>query len=516
MGGCDRLAGPKTGPAITIDPDTTIGSLGDIFAVESVPVEGYGLVGGLEGTGSAECPPRLRAYLAQYILTQLPRGKVDVDELIRSRDTAVVQIRGTMPAAVTKNQPFDLKVQALPGTQTTSLENGWLYGAELKSEGGFDMDLRVLARAEGPVFINPIQPISQDKRVGYILAGGRVLHEYKMTLALRKPNYVIARRVSDRLEERFGYGTAKALGPDQIELRVPPEYSGQKQRFISIVKAMYIAETLESTKMKVEAFANELALSPDKDESEIALEAIGRASLDKTAELLTSPNEHVRLRAARCMLNLGGKRGSEVLREIAMDKSSAYRTEALRAITAAVSRDEAANVSRRLLGDEDFNVKLAAYEQLLKLDDVTIIRRLIAGNFYLDQAAQSTDKVVFVSRSGQPKIVLFGAPIYCRENIFVQSADGNVTINAPAGEKHVSVIRRVPKRPDAPPIQLKCSFELGDIIRTLCEAASVEAGSPLRPGLNVSYSNAIGLVKQMCDKGQVPAAFAAGPLPTID
>jgi hypothetical protein len=109
--------------------------------------------------------------------------------------------------------------------------------------------------------------------------------------------------------------------------------------------------------------------------------------------------------------------------------------------------------------------------------------------------------------------VLFGAPIYCHGSIFVGTADGDITINAPAGQKNVTIIRKHPKRPGVI-ARLECSFEVGDIIRTLCEEPAKE-GERGRGGLGVSYADAIVLLKQMCDKGAVRAEFRAGPLPKI-
>ena len=182
----------------------------------------------------------------------------------------------------------------------------------------------------------------------------------------------------------------------------------------------------------------------------------------------------------------------------------------------AASRNDAAVISRRLLRDSNFAIRLAAYENLRKLDDISIRRSLIAGDFHLEEIRQTRDKAIFVSRSGQPRIVLFGAPIYCRKDVFVQSADGNITVNAQAGQEHVTVIRKLPDRPDIPPYQLESSFELSDIIRTLCESAIVKEGSKLSPGLNVPYADAIYILKQMCEQGAVAAEFRAGPLPKID
>jgi hypothetical protein len=517
IGGCGKPA--KTGkepnePAPAIDLDATIGSLAEVFSFESIPVEGYGLVGGLSGTGSSECPAAVREYLKQYILQQLGDDKVDVDELISSHDTAVVVVQGTMPTAVPKNQYFDVRVVALPGTQTTSLEGGWLYGAELKAIGGFGIAMKALATAKGPVFIDTLSPDETNKKIGYILAGGRVLDEYEINMGLRRPDYKTASLICNKLNGRFGNGTARALSPSQIELKIPAAYKKQKQRFVSIVKAIYLVETPEATKERINTFIKKLAVSEDKYASETALEAIGNESLGKLEALLNSSQEQVRLGAARCMLNMGSDGGLNTLREMASNKDSAYRFEALDAITTSASRNDAIAISRNLLRDGDPNTRLAAYENLRKLDDIAVKQKLIARNFYLEQVTQTEYKEIFVSRSGQPRIVLFGAPIYCHDNIFIQSADGSITINAPAGQKYVSIIRKHPKRPNVM-VQLKSSFELSDIIQTLCEEPLKKTKEEHR-GLDVSYAEAIALLKQMCDKGAVEAEFLTGPPPKID
>jgi len=516
VGGCVEPGKTKPVPhAPAADLGTTIGSLVEVFSPEAIKVEGYGLVGGLQGTGSSECPSQVRAYLKQYIMKQLPERKVNVEKLINSHDTAVVLVHGIMPTSVSKRERFDLRVAALPSTQTTSLEGGWLYKTELKMIGEFGVATRVLATAKGPVYVDKIETSKTDKRKGYALAGGRVLDEYKVGLALR-PDYRIASRIRNKLNGRFGEGTANAVSPGRIELSVPAKYKEHKQKFISIVKAMYLNETPEITKERTKIFIKRLAALEDGDQSEIALEAIGNECLPELSGLVSSSNEEVRLRAARCMLELGSDRGLESLRTIAMSKGSAYRVEALDAIASAARRNDASAICRRLLRDPNFDIRLAAYENLRKLDDVAIMQDLIAEKFYLEQIAQTNRKAIFAARSGQPRIVLFGAPMYCRNNIFVQSADGNITINAPAGQKYVLVIRKLPSRPDIPPYQLKSSFRVSDIIRTLCESAVVEKGSKVRPGLNVSYADAIYILKQMCEKGAVEAEFRAGPLPKID
>ena len=497
------------------DLGTTIGSVTEMFAFGAIAVEGYALVGGLNGTGSAECPPQIRAYLEKYILTQFGDRKIDPKGFIQSRDTAVVLVRGIIPAVVSKNERFDVRVSALEGTQTTSLRGGQLWGAELREAGRFGLATKVLATAEGPVFIDTINTAKIGERVGYVLAGGKVLDEYKIRLVLRQPDLRTTSQIRNRLNERFWPETAKAVPPDQIELNVPAKYKKQKQQFLSIVQAMYLTETDELTKKRINAFIRKLAVSEDKQAGEVGLEAIGNKSTEKLTALLNSSNEEVRLRAARCMLRLGDERGLKSIREIAMDKGSAYRLEALEALSMAAGRKEAAGTLRTLLRDENFEIRLAAYETLRKLDDIAIRQSLVGRRFYLEEITQVSGKGIFVSRSGEPRIVLFGSPIQCSDNIFIESADGNITINGPAGRKYVSLIRRHPKRPDEI-IQLKTSFEVSDIIRGLCEEPVVKEGSGLRPGLGVPYADAIALLKQMCDKGAIATEFRAGAVPKIE
>jgi flagellar basal body P-ring protein FlgI len=500
---------------ITSDLGTTIGSLVEVVYPESISMEGYGLVGGLRGTGSMECPPQIRAYLTRYIMAQLSEDTMPkAESLIDSPNTAVVLIQAVVPIQDAKSEYFDVVVTALPGTQTTSLERGWLFPSEMKIAGSFGIKTDILADAQGPVFIDKIDSSNIDKRTGFILAGGKSLTDYKIVLVVKKPGFEMTNAIRNRLNQRFGRDIAGAVSPGRIEVTIPSKYREDRKRFISLVRALYLTETPEITRERINNYIGQLTLSPEGQESEVALEAIGNQSLADLFGLLNSSDERVRLRAARCMLNLGNSAGLEPLRRIAMDRSSGYRLDALEAIaSSSISRQTAATVARALLNDNDFNVCLFAYEQLRKLNDITITGEPIGKNFFLEQIVRSERKTIYVTRSGQPRIVLFGAPIICNRDIFVQSPDKEITINAPAGQDALSIIRAHPIRDDVV-ASMKSSFDLGDVIRTLCTEPLTE-GQKGRGGLGVSYAEVIALLKQMCDKGAVNAEFLAGPLPKI-
>ncbi|MBN2180700.1 MAG: flagellar basal body P-ring protein FlgI [Sedimentisphaerales bacterium] len=486
----------------------------DVIYPEAVSIEGYGLVGGLKGTGSMECPSQIRNYLIRYMMKEVPNNTLSTaDKLLDSTDTAVVLIEAVMPVIDAKDRYFDVVVSALPGTQTTSLEGGWLFPAEMKIKGSFGITTDVLADVEGPVFTDKIDTRNIDKRTGYILGGGKCLTEYKVGLVLKKPDFELTNDIRNRLNGRFGRDVARAVLRGRIEVTVPAKYQEQKGKFISIIREMYLYDTPEANRARIDMLIRQLAISPESDEIENALEAIGNGSLAGLVSLLNESDERVRLRAARCMLSLGNNTGLQTLRQIALDRRSAYRLQALDALVTNAGSEAASSVARAMLGDEDMNIRIAAYEQLRKLDDFAVTSEIIDRSFFLEQIGRSERKTIFVTRSGQPRIVLFGAPIYCNRDIFVQSPDGQLTINAAAGQENVLLIRSHPKRTGVI-TQAKSSYDLGDIVRTFC-MESVTEGRTGRGGLGVSYAEIIALLKKMSDKGAINAEFHAGPLPKI-
>jgi len=153
---------------------------------------------------------------------------------------------------------------------------------------------------------------------------------------------------------------------------------------------------------------------------------------------------------------------------------------------------------------------------LQRLDDISISRKLVRGDFYLETVSRNGTKAIYVSRSGTPKIVLFGSPIYCQDNLFIQSPDNSIILNAAEGAKYVSLIRKHPKGHGPLGAPLKASFLLEDIIRALSEAPAVKKPIKKRPGLGAAYADTIAILQQMVEKGAVKATFHSGPAPKVD
>jgi flagellar basal body P-ring protein FlgI len=495
--------------------DKTIGDLAEAMAYNPIPVKGVGIVVGLSNTGSSECPPAVRDYLRQYILTQVGQRKtIDADMMINSKDTAVVLVEGFIPPGAVKQEAFDVRVKVLPGTQTMSLEGGRLYTAELKFVSRVEEVItssKTLALAAGVVYIDNIaEPNKPDQRTGYILGGGKVTQKQQLLLAIYKPDFRTVALIRNRINQRFGKDTATAASESIIYLTLPEKFKDRKVRFIELVKSLYIGTTAVAEDRQIFSLVESLKSEPEKEKYETGLEAIGKPAVEKLLPLLESENMQTRLSAARCLLNIGDDSGLKNLRDFAQDTASPFHLAAIEAIGNAGGQRNVIALMSRLIRDNDFNVRYTAYKFLQKYDDASIIRTTVGKDFYIDQIIQLSPKTVYVSRKDEARIVLFGAPIDCEKDIFIESDDGQIIINALPEEKRISIMRKHPLTGELMG-PLKTSFRLADLIKALGDEPAPQDQKE-RSGLGISYSQIVELLRKICEKGAVKAVFVSGPL----
>ncbi|MCX5632831.1 MAG: flagellar basal body P-ring protein FlgI [Phycisphaerae bacterium] len=506
-----KTEAPKEQP---LQIDKSIGDLAEVMAYNPIPVKGVGIVVGLSGTGSSECPPAVRDYLRQYIRTQVGQRKtVDPDTMINSKDTAVVLVEGFIPPGAVKQEAFDVSVTALSGTQTTSLEGGRLYTAELKFVSRVEevvTSSKTLALAAGTVYIDNVAEPKPDPRTGYVLGGGKVMQKQQLMLAIYNPNFRTVAIIRNRINQRFGKDTANAASESIIYLTLPEQFNDRKVRFIELVKSLYIGTTAVAEDRQMFSLVEKLKTESEKEKYETGLEAIGKPAIEKLLPLLDSENIQVRFSAARCLLNIGDDRALKDLRDFAQDTASPVRLAAIEAVGNAGGQRNVITLMSRLVRDDDFNVRFTAYKFLQQYDDASIIRTTVGKDFYIDQIIQLSPKTVYVSRKDEARIVLFGAPIDCEKDIFIESDDGQIIINTLPDENRISIMRKHPITGELMG-PLKTSFKLADLIKALGDEPAPE-DSKLRSGLGVSYSQIVELLKKICEKGAVKAVFVSGPL----
>ncbi len=508
----------------------TIGERCYLEGLASTLVQGYGMVAGLPGTGSSQCPETLRKKImetmAKYEHLYGPKGVktfFSAGSIIDSKNTAVVKVQGYIPGGALVGERFDLFVKALPDTATTSLEGGRLYTTELRifaGEYGKVITSKVLAKGYGNIFVNPFEekknkhsPFITLKRSGYVLNGGINLEERPFYLILYQPSYASARAIEQKINALFGpppdrplFKTAMAMTPSKIKLHVPYNYRDQREHFLELVKNLYVRSDPGYIQRRarmlveqiVEPYANSKAIS-------YAWEAMGRTILPLIQPLYNHSNLKAAFYSARAGARLGDSLAIERLGKFVFDKNSEFRMQAIKTL-GFCRRYQAKQILRKLLDDSDVIIRLEAYKGLIRFGDIAITSIYVGeDNFRLDLVKSHGNKLVYVTRSGDPKVVLFGDIRIEPPVFYSHKSVGSIIITANSNDKYLTVIRETPSKKSSG--KIKASLNLDELLVLLGNDPAIDKKTGRVLGLGVTYSSVVAMLYHMCQDGSIPAAF---------
>jgi len=517
----DAQSNPLAGSAAVRD---TIGALAYYDGLRPMRVRGYGVVVGLGNNGSEDCPPKIFNELVQTMskqrrVTGRAVGVKDItpERLLRDVDTAVVMVQGEIPPAAVTGSRCDVFVMALPGTQTKSLRGGRLFTTDLRVHrdvaSGASIPGRVLARAAGPLFLNPFSgdesATKSNPLQATILGGGIVTEDRRVRLVLMNPSHVWARRIRDRINAHFPGPeiTADAVSPSFVRIRVPREYYEDEAHFLALVKSLYVSRDPRFEATRARELADELVqMSAPHALIALAFEGLGRSALPVLGNLYAHPKGYVSFHAGVAGLRLGDHIAGDAVARHAQDPASEFRFQAIRALGEAKSMAGTAIALRNLLLDEDPRVQTAAYEALAERNDTSIESTPIGGdNFILARVATSPLDFVYVKRSDSREIVLFGDDLKCTPPALYRAEDGSLTITASEGDSTMTVLRVVVPSGTTSPL-IPAPFELWPLLRLLGSDAGVDLDDDVT-GLGLDYAAIVRALYHLSRDGSLNAKF---------
>jgi flagellar basal body P-ring protein FlgI len=518
----DVNAGGRDVPEVL---SNTVGAYGQINGLQPQFVSGYGLVVGLNGTGSGDAPLGVRAMLMDEMLRNgvgregTPLADVTPAQLIDDPNTAVVLVRATIPPAAPKGFRFDALISTLPGTSTTSLEGGTLYTTDLRR--GLTLpgapDTFPIARARGPVLINPLAappeqgeaPDDDDivRTVGRVLSGGVVDSRFRPTFRLDSPSHARARAIVQAINARFPQGdrrapSARGMNEDSIELNVPAQYADEPERFFNLVLHTRVDQrfTEEWARRYVSAIQERPTLSTRVG---YALEALGKSATSYVRQLYDSPEVGPRLSGLRVGAHLRDPLTRPHLEQLALEGSPSQRVDAI-GLLAMLPQDRRIDLFLgRLVDDEDIAVRVAAYEALDERFDPRIARVRFRDRFEL-HVVPAERPMIYFTQQGAPKIVLFSDMRLSRE-VFVSAWDDRLMVDT-TGEHTSAAAARVffqDYRSGSSSVHT-VSDSVAEFVEFLVHDTTPEEPWP---GLNLTYSQTLSALQQLVDASAIDADF---------
>ena len=549
-----READPPPQPPPTYSGPTffrgTVGSVSLLEGYRPVTVSGYGIVVGLDGTGSPDVPPRLRQALLKLMSQrgvgqhQYGFNEVTPAALLDSESTAVVKVEGVIPPGATEGTRFDLLVTALPQTQTTSLEGGRLWTTELVA-GGNNMNNpsgTAPASGYGPIFLNPFDERSDERaadsedlrgdRTGRVLAGGLTNKDMPMRLVLNRSSYRLSRQVADRINSRIPIDpsdrspVAEPQTASVIAIRVPKAYHDRPTHLLELIGRLYLNPTERFARQKAEQLI-ELLRDPANHEYAdgiaYALQGLGRSVLDLVRGLYEHPDPVARLAALQAGARLGDVRAAEPLGEMArlgLGSSSVKAAELLgEMLVDRPGNVRAIRVLRELLDADDPMVRVAAYKGLAVVNDPAIERRAFQNKLEWVQV-RCDDPMIYVSRDGKPRVVIFGQRLGFEVPMLLTMWDNRFMLRGSLGGESISLFyqepnpmrrqqgRRGRSGGNHEPIRTEIPNNLGYLVGTMAFAPTPSADSI---GLDLSYSQIVQALHRMTEEGFINAPFVLEP-----
>jgi len=498
----------------------TIMSESIMIGFEPTVVRGYGLVVGLKGTGSRIMPAEVRAQMVREMARRgigsaaHGAGDLSPEKMLNSDDVAVVVVEGVIPAGSPKEATFDVRVVAIPGSGTTSLEGGTLYTTDLRP-GPLTTGSKqpfALAEARGPIFINPfIEPDANgrdsiNRTSGRILEGGKTTKDIPIKVRLASTSHARAATMQSAINSMFPREpgqrkeTAHGRSGDVIELNVPPSWRDKAEEFVKLVQHT----SLMTTAPEQTAYAVRRALLASPGQGEAAAwrwRAIGSKSIPVFQDLYSYPEDGPRRAAIEAGAYLKDPMVVPPLIEMATTGESSTRLQAIDLLSNLGLDPRIDLALRPLLDDADVDIRLAAFECLEKRKD-PIVRTYVVDDKFDLQVVPSSEEMIYVSQSGRPKLVLFGEEGAVRRPVTFATWSNRLMIRGDEGTETLSVYWKLPG-PD-PPVVLDAPAAIPEFIAFLGHQRTPE--SPL-PGIGLSYAETIGALHALWSDGYLPGGF---------
>ncbi|MEM9373273.1 MAG: flagellar basal body P-ring protein FlgI [Planctomycetota bacterium] len=543
----------------------TIGAEASIRGVQSTLVSGIGFVVGLNGTGGLTMPEQYAAHLEREmglnginVSNQGSGSAIDgrsPRQLLRDPNTAAVIVQAAIPPGANTGETFDVYVRAI---NATSLEGGQLWTTELRvgSPSSFgDRQALILARARGPIFLNPFAEPGSDasgvrKTVGRVLDGGQVSTPTLIEIILDNPSHQRARQIASAVNSAFPSGpgdidqTARGRDETLVQVRIPLRYVERREDFIELIRHLPIDQSFPETYAR--RFATTLQNEPYLSrQMSWGLESIGERSKPFLAELYESGEAVPRLSALRAGARLNDTRAVGALRDISLEGQQALRTDAIRLLAEIDAGPIIDDTLLGLLEAPELSIRVEAYEGLIdraiksqrrrltlararawqerRLDEAIslsqidafaqayvppgtlfgVSRELVEGKFFLDRVPFG-DPLIYITQQGEPRIVVFGEDPSLTTPMLVNAWSDRLLLASDEPEDPV----RLYYRDDTNRRTVTIDEVPGDLVGFIKFLAQRPTPEDPRPGLGLGYAEVVGVLYELqADRGTA-AAFA--------
>jgi hypothetical protein len=515
---------PKEVPAFM---KGTIYEVADIEERQPYMVSGFGLVAGLEGTGNNNRTPMA---VRQYMQDEMNRHGFGSDirglkhlppeTVLRSGQAAIVEVYGFIPPGARAGQRMDVLVRAAEGSETTSLARGSLFRTSLFINGVDYINPRgkvnVYGRAEGPLFVNPVYMNSRSSstrpsgtsanlRNGTIMDGGYVVEDRPLYVRVRAPQLSVARAIELRIHHQFQDTSAARTKDEGIVFAfVPRQYDGDSEHFLGVLTHLYLDTTPGSGALRARMLAEEAAKSDAKLlDISYCWEGLGKEAIPAVQPLYTHHGPDVAYAAARAGAFVGDYAAEEALADMARADAHPFQLNAVQTLGQLTPSTRIDRVLADVLTSKNTLARIAAYDVLAAHESPVILSKQV-GHFTIDRVLCEGEPLVYATRTGRPRIGIFGKTVSIRTPIMFRTLEDRFTISTGVDAGTLTMFDRTS---DPAGVTVRTRPDVMEIIYRL--------GGGTEDRLRFGYADIVGILQGLNDGRHLAANFVLQDLPGL-
>ena len=302
-------------------------------------------------------------------------------------------------------------------------------------------------------------------------------------------------------------GVAKAVNDRAIEVRIPPHYRHNLQRYLLVVRRIPLHNLNQGQFFHhlLSMLEGQLAEPATALEAAMRLEALGERSEPVLRAALQSPYEVVRFAAAEALAYLGEPAGGRYLGDLA-EESVLYRPYALAALVSLgqpISRVEL----RSLMNQPGPTARYGAFRSLYLLDphDPSIAGATMGSDqFTVHPVRSEGPPMVHVASHFRPEIVLFRPEQRLLAPLLLAAGDNIILTAGPTADADQVFVTYIEANPHGEAIRKQSisSLQLGEVIHHCAEAGA-------------TYPDIVRMLQQASEGGNLMGTLQVNALPPV-
>lgn len=274
---------------------TRIEDLTEVRGVRENQLTGYGLVVGLNGTGDSG----QARFTVQSTAAMLRRLGATLDPAqIQTKNAAAVIITATLPPFANPGTRIDVSVSSLGNARS-------LVGGTLVQTPLVGADRNVYAVAQGTVIVGGFSASGASgssfslnhTTVGRVPEGAIVERRVRMpaisnreiALTLHDPSFVLAQRIVEAIDGHLGAGSAAALDPATVRIRVPDRWRENPVGLLAAIQALDV-EPESSSRVVIDERTGTVVLGANVRIREVAIAQGGLTIEVRESAQVSQPN----------------------------------------------------------------------------------------------------------------------------------------------------------------------------------------------------------------------------------